>query len=323
VKRLGLLWLVAALVVPAPRLRSQDSQGALRPLPIAPAADHHLHLISPIAVTLLAMAGLTREPRPAEQLIAQLDEAGIQRGVVLSTAYWFASPVMPKVEGDEQANVRAENVWTVTEVSRFPTRLVAFCSLNPLAAYALAEFERCSTHPSVRGLKLHFANSGVDVRNSEHVEKLGRVFAAANARRMAIIAHLWTGKGYGRADAEVFLNQILPLAPDIPIQIAHFAGAGPGYTDPALAVYAEAIAARDPRTKNLYFDIATVAYDQPPGVLQTLATRIQQVGPQRVLWGTDVARGSIKESWELFRTSVPLAEGDMRTLASNVVPYGR
>jgi predicted TIM-barrel fold metal-dependent hydrolase len=266
-----------------------------------------------------------REPTTAEQLVAQLDEAGIQRGAVLSSAYWHGSPFMRKAGGDEYANVRAENDWTVQEVSRVPNRLVAFCSFNPLKDYALQEIDRCAKLPHVKGIKLHFGNSEVDVRNPEHVEKVRRVFAAANERRLAIVAHLWVGhdKTYGRKHAELFLNQLLPAAPDVPVQIAHFAGGGPGYTDEALEVYAEAIAAGDPRTKNLYFDIATVADGQNDEVLRTFAKRIRQVGPHRVLYGTDLAPPPARHSWLTFRTTVPLTDEEMRTIAGNVAPYLR
>jgi predicted TIM-barrel fold metal-dependent hydrolase len=264
-----------------------------------------------------------REPNTAEQLIAQLDEAGIQRAAVLSTAYWFGSPIMRKAEGDEYANVRAENDWTIQQVSRFPDRLVALCSFNPLKDYALQEIERCAKLPHVKGLKLHFGNSDVDVKDPQQVEKVRRVFAAANQHRLAIVAHLWTGPSYGRKEAEVFLNQLLPAAPDIPVQIAHFAGGGPGYTDEALAVYADAITANDPRTKNLYFDIATVADGQTDETLRTFAQRIRQVGLQRVLYGTDSAPPTALQSWRNFRTTVPLTEEEIRTIAGNVAPYLR
>lgn len=264
-----------------------------------------------------------REPITAEQLIAQLDEAGIQRAAVLSTAYWFGSPILRKAEGDEYANVRAENDWTVQEVSRFPARLVALCSFNPLKDYALAEIDRCAKLPNVKGLKLHFGNSNVDVRNPEHVEKARRVFAAANEHRLAIVVHLWVGPGYGREDAEIFLNQILPAAPDIPIQIAHFAGGGPGYTDEALEVYANAITAKDPRTKNLYFDIATVADSQTDETLKKFAQRIRQVGLHRVLYGTDMAPPTARQSWANFRATVPLSEEEIKAIAGNVAPYLR
>ncbi|MFL6196579.1 MAG: amidohydrolase family protein [Thermoanaerobaculia bacterium] len=263
-----------------------------------------------------------REVITAEKLIAQLDEAGIQRAAVLSTAYWFGSPIMRKAEGDEYANVRAENDWVVQQVGRFPGRLAAFCSFNPLKDYALQEIDRCAKLPHVKGLKLHVGNSRVDLLNPEHVEKLRRVFAAANERRLAIVIHLWT-QPYGREHAEAFLNKVLPAAPGIPVQIAHFAGGGPGYTDEALAVYADAITAGDPRTKNLYFDFATVADEQTVEVLQTFARRIRQVGLQRVFYGTDMGPPAARQSWMTFRTTVPLTDDEFRTIAGNVAPYFR
>jgi hypothetical protein len=50
--------------------------------------------------------------------------------------------------------------------------------------------------------------------------------------------------------------ELLALAPDVTVQIAHLAGTGPGFEDPpsqeAMAVFADAIERGDPRTKNLW-----------------------------------------------------------------------
>lgn len=110
-----------------------------------------------------------------------------------------------------------------------------------------------------------------------------RLFAAANELRL-------TGLGnYGRRHSEVFLSRLVTAAPDIPIQVAHLAGSGPGYddVDPALVVFAEAAAAGDPRMKHLYFDVATiVTLDESAATLAVIAWRIRQLGPQRVLFGS-------------------------------------
>ena len=304
-----------------------------------PLADHHQHLPSAAAIALLNRGQPTRpsttitingkpytialpdSPRTAEELIVRLDEAGIERAVLLSTAYWFGAGVTPKPEGDEYTNVRAENDWTATQAAHFPKRLIAFCSVNPLKDYAVDEITRCARGGRFKGLKLHFGNSRVDVLNNEHVDKLRSVFSAANERHLPIVVHLWSGPNYGREHAEIFLKRILPTAPDVVVQIAHFAGGGPGYTDAALAVYAEAIAAGDPSTKNLYFDISTVANYQPPEVLQTFATRIRQIGLDRVLYGTDVGRP--REGWTTFRTTVPLTEEEISRIGRNLAPYLR
>ena len=167
-------------------------------------------------------------------------------------------PVVP----DEYAAVKAENDWTAEQIAPFADRLRGFCGLNPLKPYALEEIARCARIPQLRfGLKLHLGNSDVDLTNPEHVQKLQKVFAAANERRMAIVVHMRSSvtakRPYGERSARAFLNDVLPFAPDVPVQIAHLAGAG-GYDDPAtdeaLAVFVDAIAKRDPRMKNVYFD---------------------------------------------------------------------
>src|SRR5262245_26036570 len=119
---------------------------------LAPKVDHHQHLLSPA----LAKAWSVREPMTAERLIARLDTAGIRRALVLSVAYAHGSP---DIRGsDEYAQVKAENDWTAEQVARYPDRLRAFCSINPLREYAFAEIDRCAKHPQLRyGLKLHFA----------------------------------------------------------------------------------------------------------------------------------------------------------------------
>ena len=266
------------------------------------------------------------KPMNAADLVKLMDEADIPRAVVLSVAYFFGTPFAP-AQADELAQVRAENDWTASQAAQFPDRLVAFCSFNPLKDYAVPELERCTRLLGMRGLKLHFGNSDVDLSKPEHIAKVREVFAAANRLRMPIAAHLWTvGRNYGAADSRMFLDQILPAAPNIVVQVAHMAGAGPGWTDDALAVLAEAVASHDPRTRNLYFDVATAADNQPAERLRLLATRIRQIGVGRTLYGSDAAfggRNTANEEWGTFRGMVPLTDAEFSTIQNNVAPYLR
>ena len=80
---------------------------------------------------------------------------------------------------------------------------------------------------------------------------------------MAIVVHMRanTSQKMGREEALVFLNEFLPAAPDVPVQVAHMGGAGgvePSIFDPVLDVFVAAIAKGDPRTKNLWFDVTSV-----------------------------------------------------------------
>jgi predicted TIM-barrel fold metal-dependent hydrolase len=256
-----------------------------------------------------------------------MDAAAVKRAAVLSVAYWFGNP-RRKVEGDEYAKVRAENDWVAEQVARFPTRLVGFCSFNPLKDYALEELNRCTKNPNFKGLKLHFGNSLVDVLNPQHIEKLRAVFRAANEKRFPVLVHLWIVGKYGREHSEAFLNQVLPVAPEIPIQIAHMAASGPNYhSDDAFEVYANAAAHNDPRMKNVWVDVASmVTRNTRPETLELVAKRLRQVGLRRVLFASDRVPGGSndtpKDAWEAFRR-LPLTEQEFRTVAENVAPYMR
>jgi predicted TIM-barrel fold metal-dependent hydrolase len=100
-----------------------------KPLP-APAIDHHQHLLTK------EMAEPGQAPIDAKAMIAMLDAAGIRRAVLLSNAFRFGNPNAEPAK-DEYARVIAENDWTAREAARYPQRLIAFCSFNPLKDYAL------------------------------------------------------------------------------------------------------------------------------------------------------------------------------------------
>jgi predicted TIM-barrel fold metal-dependent hydrolase len=268
----------------------------------------------------------TMDPITAADLVANLDEAGVQRAAVLSVAYWFGSAHRQPME-NEYERVRAENDWTLQQVSQYPDRLTAICSFNPLKEYAGAELERCADVLRVKAIKLHFGNSGVDVRRAEDLEKLRAVFRAANDRGLAIVVHLWTDPSYeteGAEHAGVFLDELLPAAPDVMVQIAHMAGGGRS-TDTALSVFADAIAEGDPRTKNLLFDLATLTGGQSDENLVRDAERIRQIGLDRIVYGTDTSppHPAPREAWNLLRTRLPLTSEEFRRIAGNVAPYLR
>lgn len=259
----------------------------------------------------------------ADEVVARLDGAGLRRAVVLSTAFWADGPILPVQ--NPYPRVMAENDWTAREAARFPDRLIAFCSFSPVADHALAELERCAANPVFRGLKFSFAMSGVDLKNPDHVARVRRVFAAANARRLAIVAHTRGGDDYTDEHVETFIGQVMTAAPDITVQIAHLWG-GEGYSESALRAFAEAVAAGRPGTHNLYFDVSEVWVDiagtASSETQSVLAQRIRQIGLDRILFGSD---GKIppEQAWRRFRAHVPLNDSEFRAIARNVAPYAR
>jgi predicted TIM-barrel fold metal-dependent hydrolase len=267
------------------------------------------------------------KPLTADDLIRNMDETGIERAAVLSVAYFFGSPLRTW-PGDEYANVRAENDWVAAQVARYPDRLIAFCGVSPLKDYAVQEVRRCASELRMKGVKVHFRSSRIDVLNPEHLEKVRRVFRTANELGLAIVAHT-NVRPYGREQAEVFLKELLPAAPDVVVQIAHLWG-GNEFAPVPLGVFADAVAARDPRTKNLYFDLteveAAAAFSgNPAETMQAITRRIRQIGLNRILYGSDAAATAdappTSLRWARLRHRLPLTNEELKVVAGNVAPY--
>jgi predicted TIM-barrel fold metal-dependent hydrolase len=302
------------------------------PAQLVPTGDYHQHIFSPAITQLLGTGVLGPEGLPATQLVALLDSAGMRHALLLSVAYMYGSPA--RTVDSEYARVRAENDWTGAQAALYPGRLIAFCSFNPLKDYALEELARCAADPNLRrGIKLHFGNSDVQLDLADHVERLRGVFRAANERGMAIVLHLRASisrqRPYGAAQARTLLEELLPLAPDVPVQVAHLAGSGPDddpAADSAMTVLATAVANHDPRARNLWFDVTTVVTPNTSPDKAALVVRwIRQVGVGRILYGSDApVPGNLppREGWAAFRR-LPLTESEFRAIAANVPPYFR
>jgi predicted TIM-barrel fold metal-dependent hydrolase len=137
------------------------------------------------------------------------------------------------------------------------------------------------------------------------------------------------GTNYGAEDAKIFLDEIVPTAPDIEIVIAHLGASGPGYSpqhDEVMAVFGAAADRKDPRMANLYFDVSSNVTDEiTPADAGLVAQRIRQVGPRRVLYGSDLTPpgGSIRQGWEIFRTKLPLTAAELQQIANNRTRFAR
>ena len=285
----------------------------------APRVDYHQHLVSP------AFAPIVKMPeRNGAALLRELDVAGIDRAVVLSVGYSFADERKGLTDPDRLT--REENDWTSAEVSQSGGRLIGFCSANPLRPDGPAELERCLALPGMSGIKQHLGNSGVSLRNSQQLARMEQVFALAQRLRAPVLVHMRArgGQNYGAEDAHIFLDRLVPLAPDIKIMVAHLGGAGPGYAqaDEVMAVFGEATRRKDRRMRNLYFDVATNVTEKTTAEeAAVIVKRIREVGPQHVVYGSDLSPpgGSVASGWELFRTKLPLTDAELRTIARNRV----
>lgn len=270
------------------------------------------------AETYIFEQPIQEKPVTAADKIKDMDALGTRFATVISNAYYFDS-AQPEPIQDALSKVRADNDWTAAQAAQYPDRLVAFCSINPVMDYALAELERCASSGKFGGLKLHFNAAQVKLRDPKELGKVRAVMAAANKHRMPMLIHVRPGNDYGGDQAETFLRELVAAAPDVPIQIAHLWG-GESYAAPALKVYADAVSSNDPVTRNLYFDVSGLTIFRKPEQMQEIVARMRQIGVGRLVWGSDAP---MAEAWEGFRKHVPLTEQEFRAIANNVAPYFR
>ena len=262
--------------------------------------DHHLHLMTPAARDLLdSIQPGTPRVTAVTDVVEAMDSAGVHRGLLLSVAYAFSATGSALT--DEVAHVQAENDFVAAAAREYPNRLVASCSVNPLASYAIDEVDRCLAPPDVNVLKLHFANSGVDLRSDRHLDRIATVFDALDRHQASAVVHLRTTSGsFGPRDARSFIDRV--LAPSrVPIQIAHMGGWG-GYdavTDSVVGTFVEAITDGALADHLLWMDLGAVVFlPEAAGADSALvasirrlnarlASRIHELGPERIVYGTD------------------------------------
>lgn len=305
------------------------------------AADHHIHIRSEAGTDALqkvlkqvkGQAGAKLKPAvDADQVVAMLDSTGTRKASLLSTAYFFGMPEMDFQ--DKQNKVRQENRYVARQAAQYPKRLAAFCGVNPLAEYAIEEIQWCGEKDRFAGLKLHLANSDVDLRDEQDVQKMARVFRAASAQDLAIIIHLWTrNPDYGARDVEIFVNQIMPEARGVTVQVAHLGGPGrfSKVTNTVAQTFADLVQQKDASLGNLYFDLAAVPLNparaegkrqqkQIQKRNQQLTNRIRELGADHVLWGTDWIAGP----FAAYRTklqAVPFGQDLKQKILGNTAPY--
>ena len=289
-----------------------------------PLVDYHQHLVS------AAFAPIAKLPeRNGAALVRELDAAGIERAVVLSVGYSFGDE--RKALNDPDRLTREENDWTSAEVTRNAPRLIGFCSANPLRPVALEELERCLGLPGMIGIKVHLGNAGISLRDAAHLARVQELFALAQRLRAPLLIHMRArgGTNYGAEDARIFLEKVVPQAPGVEIVVAHLGASSPGYppqNDEVMAVFAAAAERKDPRMANLYFDVSANVTDEiTPADAALVAQRIRQVGPGRVLYGSDLNApgGSIRRGWEIFRTKIPLTAAEMQQIVNNRTRFAR
>lgn len=293
-----LRWLVLACCIPA---------GLIAQPPVSKWTDHHVHLqdSATIQFNFRMLEALHRKPErmdslvlDADSIIHRLDKAKFQSAWILSSAYWFGSPIISV--DNEYEQVKRQNDWIIEQAARYPDRLFPFISVNPLKPYAVEEIVRAASNKSVVGLKMHFANSRVNLLDTAQLKQVQQVFTTANQQGLVILLHLRSGKKWnGNAHTQVFLEKLIPLLTNTKIVVAHLAGWG-GYddeTDHAFARIARYNKQKGINSHHIYLEMGAVfPFDeehkgQPVKLhaarLALLKRRIKEMGIDRILFGTD------------------------------------
>jgi hypothetical protein len=101
-------------------------------------------------------------------VVELLDEAGIERALVLSMAYTWGKASRAPVE-NEYEHVKAENDWTAQQVAQYPTVCARSAASTRSSRTRSRNWRAAQRSAATHGLKLHFGNSDVDLDNPDDV----------------------------------------------------------------------------------------------------------------------------------------------------------
>jgi predicted TIM-barrel fold metal-dependent hydrolase len=201
----------------------------------------------------------------AEELIASMDEAGIDVSVVLN-AGWVSHELCVKT-----------NDYILDSVSRYPTRLVGFCAIQPGAGdAAIAELERCAK-AGARGIgELRSDMQGFALVDETIMKPLVDAVLRHNliflTHSSEPVGHEYFGKGSITPD---ILYSFITAFPNLKIVCAHWGGGLPFYA--LMPEVAQALA-------NVFFDTAATVFLYKPEIFEQMS-RI--IGSDKILFGTD------------------------------------
>jgi len=201
----------------------------------------------------------------AEELIASMDEAGIDLSVVLN-AGWVSQELSVKT-----------NDYILDSVARYPKRLVGFCAIQPTAGdAAIAELERCAK-AGAKGIgELRSDVQGFNLADETTMKPL--VDAALKHDLIFLthssepVGHEYSGKGSITPD---ILYSFITAFPNLRLVCAHWGGGLPFY-----ALMPEV----DKALTNVFFDTAATVFLYKPEIFEQVS---HIIGSDKILFGTD------------------------------------
>lgn len=201
----------------------------------------------------------------AEELIASMDKNGIDISVILNTG-WTTHDLCVET-----------NDYILESISRYPDRLIGFCSIQPLSfEAALYEIERCA-EGGARGIgefmpDVQLFNLIDDEITAPFVKMMRRHKLIMLTHASEPVGHDYPGKGTVTPD---LLYRFIVSYPDLPLICSHWGGGLPFY-----ALMPEVKKA----FKNVFFDTAASPLLYSP---QIYNMGIELVGADKILFGSD------------------------------------
>ncbi len=192
-----------------------------------------------------------------EELIHSMDDSGVDISVALN------------IDWREEEICRRTNDYILDAVSRYPGRLVGFCSAPP--GRMVAEMERCAK-AGARGM----GELRLNGFNLEEVKEMGE---AMQEKHLTLLLHSSEPVGHsypGKEGTDLKdLYWLIQKLPELNIVCAHFGGGLPFY-----GLMPEVLSTLD----HTFFDCAAYPYLYHPKVFQVV---MDIVGEDKILFGSD------------------------------------
>jgi predicted TIM-barrel fold metal-dependent hydrolase len=201
----------------------------------------------------------------AEDLIGSMDQRGIARSAILNIG-WI----------NHETCVRT-NDHILDAVAKYPTRLIAFCSVQPLLReQAINEMERCFSCGAVGVGELRPDVQGYDLCDADlmrpFVESMIKHGKTLILHASEPVGHEYAGKG---SLTPAVLYRFIKGNTNLRVILAHFGG-GLGFYELMPEVSAD--------LRNTYYDTAAAPFLYQPQIYPTL---VSIVGSDRLLFGSD------------------------------------
>jgi predicted TIM-barrel fold metal-dependent hydrolase len=201
----------------------------------------------------------------ADELIASMDEAGVDISVILNIG-WTTHELCVET-----------NDYIIESVSRYPQRLVGFCTIQPQSPQAaVAEIERCA-RAGIRGV----GEMRPDIQQFDLTNEvaMGPLVEALKKHKLILLIHASEPVGHNYAGkgsiTPALLYPFITSFPNLTIVCAHWGGGLPFYA--LMPEVKKAMA-------NVLFDTAASPFLYAPQIYNQV---IQLVGKDKILFGSD------------------------------------